>query len=298
MGSNAARFVLAHVKRAEGFKVLDEERVQTRLGGGAPGTLPRDAVEETVEAMDRFLRRARNGRDPRVVAVATSAVREAAGRERLLGAIRRRAGVDVRVLTGPQEARLGALAALESLPLRHGLVADLGGASLQLTRVRNGVIEATASVPFGAVRATRRFLRHDPPLSEELRALRSETRNALLPVLPLAERGETMVGLGGTVRALASMHLRAERRSRRERHGLRLRQSDVTAIRERLEPLSARKRRKIRGLKPERVDIILAGAMVIEETMLLGGYLRLVVCMRGVRDGLLLRETFHRGAAR
>jgi exopolyphosphatase / guanosine-5'-triphosphate,3'-diphosphate pyrophosphatase len=94
------------------------------------------------------------------------------------------------------------------------------------------------------------------------------------------------------------VHLGAERRSRRERHGLRLRQSDVTAVRERLEPLSVRKRRKIRGLKPERVDVILAGAIVIEEAMLLGGYLRLVVCTRGVRDGLLLRETFYRGAAR
>jgi len=297
LGSNAARFVLARVKPAKGFKVLEEERVQTRLGGGAPGTLPRDAVEETIEAMDRFLRRARNGRDPRVLAVATSAVREAASRERLLGAIHRRAGVDIRVLTGRQEARLGALAALESLPLRHGLVADLGGASLQLTRVRDGAIAATASVPFGAVRTTRRFLRHDPPRPEELRALRAETRSALLPVLPPAARGETMVGLGGTVRSLASMHLHAERRSKRERHGLRLRQSDLIAVRERLEPLSARERRKIRGLKPERVDIILAGAIVLEEAMLLGGYLRLVVCMRGVRDGLLLRETFHRGAA-
>jgi exopolyphosphatase / guanosine-5'-triphosphate,3'-diphosphate pyrophosphatase len=175
---------------------------------------------------------------------------------------------------------------------------DLGGASLQLTRVRDGGIRATSSVPFGAVRTTRRFLRHDPPLPEELRALRAETRSALLPVLPLAGRGETMVGMGGTVRALASMHLRAERRSRRERHGLQLRQSDVTAVRERLEPLSARKRLKVRGLKPERVDVILAGAIVIEEAMLLGGYLRLVVCTRGVRDGLLLRETFYRGAAR
>ncbi len=286
------------MKPAKGFKVLEEERVQTRLGGGTPGTLPRDAVEETVEAMDRFLRRARNGRDPRVLAVATSAVREAASRERLLGAIRRRAGVDVQVLTSREEARLGTLAALESLPLPHGLVADLGGASLQLTRVRDGGIAETTSVPFGAVRTTRRFLQHDPARPDELRALRSETRSALLPVLPPAERGETMVGMGGTVRALASIHLHAERQSKRERHGLRLRQSDVTAIRERLEPLAARKRRKIRGLKPERVDIILAGAIVIEETMLLGGYLRLVVCTRGVRDGLLLHETFYRGVVR
>jgi exopolyphosphatase/guanosine-5'-triphosphate,3'-diphosphate pyrophosphatase len=68
----------------------------------------------------------------------------------------------------------------------------------------------------------------------------------------------------------------------------------VTAIRERLEPLATRERARIRGLKAERADVILAGAIVIEEVMVLGGYLELVVCTRGVRDGLLLRETVGR----
>ncbi len=67
-------------------------------------------------------------------------------------------------------------------------------------------------------------------------------------------------------------------------------QSDVTAIRERLEALSSRGRRRIRGLKAERADIILAGAMVIEDVMISGGYLSLLVCTRGVRDGVLLHE--------
>jgi exopolyphosphatase/guanosine-5'-triphosphate,3'-diphosphate pyrophosphatase len=251
-----------------------------------------------VDAVEVFLRRVRTRREPRVLAVATSALREAASRERVLAAIRRRAGVDVEVLTGPQEAHLAALAALESLPLRRGLVLDLGGASVELARVRDREIVSTASLPLGAIRLTRRFFRHDPPTGDELRALRVEVRDALDSVLPPAERGEVMIGLGGTVRALASMHLRRRGRGRKERHGLQLRQSDVTAIRERLEPLAERKRRKVRGLKRERADIILAGAMVVEEAMVLGGYLRLVVCTRGVRDGLLLREAFHAGASR
>jgi exopolyphosphatase / guanosine-5'-triphosphate,3'-diphosphate pyrophosphatase len=254
-------------------------------------------VEETVEAVDRFLRRARNGREPRVVAVATSALRDAASRDRVLAAIRRRAGVHVEVLTSREEARLGVLAALDSLPFRRGLVLDLGGASVQLSRVRDREIVSTASLPLGTIRLTRRFVHHDPPTGEELRALRLEVRRELAPLLPLAERREEMVALGGTVRALASIHLRRRGQTRRERHGLRLRQSEVTAIRERLEPLPVRKRQKIRGLKRERVDTILAGTMVVEEAMVLGGYLRLVVCMQGVRDGILLRETFLRPSA-
>ena len=141
------------------------------------------------------------------------------------------------------------------------------------------------------MRTTRRFLRHDPPTPRELRALRTEIR-ARARALPPAGRGEVMVGLGGTVRALAGIHLRAHRGERKHRHGLRLHQSDVTAIRERLEGSPGEGRRKIRGLKAERADIILAGAIVIEEVMVFGGYLRLVVCTRGVGDGILLRETF------
>jgi exopolyphosphatase/guanosine-5'-triphosphate,3'-diphosphate pyrophosphatase len=291
LGSNAARFLLARVKPGVGFRVLKKERVQTRLGWGPAGTLPRGAVTATLDAVHDFLHRVRNGRDPRVLAVATAAVRDAGNRDTLLGPLRRHEGVRVRILSGPEEARLAALAAIHSLPVSEGLVADLGGGSLQLTRLREGRIGATACVPLGAVRTTRRFLRHDPPTPRELRALRREVHERLLGALPLAHRGDDLVGLGGTVRELASIHLRAHPGAR-FRHGLHLRQSDVTAIRERLEALPVKKRRRIPGLKSERADIILAGAIVIEELITLGGYLTLTICTHGVRDGLLLRETF------
>jgi exopolyphosphatase/guanosine-5'-triphosphate,3'-diphosphate pyrophosphatase len=269
-----------------------QERVPTRLGGGPPGRLSRDAIDRTRRAVHRFFARHSSARrGPRVVAVATSAVRDADNRERLLDPLRCREGVDVQVLSAREEAQLGVEAALESLRFEDGVVADLGGASLQLSRVRRRTLRSVASLPLGAVRTTRRFLRHDPPAPRELQALRHEIRAELLGAVPPAGRGDVMVGLGGTVRTLASIHLRAHRGKRTHRHGLRLRQSDVTAIRERLEGLSRRKRRKIGGLKSERVDIILAGAIVVEETMVFGGYLTLVVCMRGVADGLLRRQS-------
>ena len=293
LGSTAVRLLLAHVTPDTGYRVLVEERVPTRLGGGASGTLPRAAIDETLRAVHRFFARySPNGRGPRIVAVATSAVRDAENRERLLDPLRRDEGIDVQVLSARDEARLGVDAALESLSFNNGLVVDLGGASLQLSRVRRRAVVSMASLPLGAVRTTRRFVRHDPPSPRELRALRREIRTQLLIGLPPAARGEVVVGLGGTVRTLAGIHLRAHSDGTR-RHGLRLHQSDVTAVRERLEGLSQRKRLRIRSLKAERVDIILAGAIVIEEVMVFGGYLTLVVCTRGVRDGILLRETFN-----
>jgi len=292
LGSTAVRLLVARVTPTTGYRVLAEERVPTRLGGGAPGTLPREAIDATLRTVHRFFARySPNGRGPRIVAVATSAVRDAENRERLLDPLRRDEGIDVQVLSARDEARLGVDAALESLSFDNGLVVDLGGASLQLSRVRHRKVVSMASLSLGPVRTTRRFVHHDPPRPRELRALRGEIRTQLMADLPPAARGEIVVGLGGTVRSLAGIHLRT-RRDRTRRHGLRLHQSDVTAIRERLEGLSRRKRRRIRGLKAERVDIILAGAIVIEELMVFGGYLTLAVCTRGIRDAILVRETF------
>jgi len=294
LGSTAVRLLLARIVPNVGHRVLVQERMPTRLGGGAPGTLPREAIAETLRAVHRFFKKhcRDDDRGPRVLAVATSAVRDARNRERLLAPLRFEEGIDVQVLTARGEARLGVEAALAGLPFQAGIVADLGGASLQLSRVRDRHVVSIATVPLGTVRTSRRFLRHDPPAPRALRALRTEIRDQLRGALPPARRGEVMVGVGGTVRTLASIHLRTHRGERKHRHGLSLRQSDITAIRERLEALSQRKRRKIRGLKPERADIILAGAVVIEEVMVFGGYLRLLVCTRGVRDGILQRETF------
>src|SRR5215475_5019423 len=133
LGSNAARFLVARINQGVGYRVLYKERVQTRLGGGRDGELPVDAVDRTLTSVSRFLERVTNGTRPRVLAVATAAIRDASNRDRLLGA------------------------------LRDGVVADLGGGSLQLTRVRAGRIVAASSLPLGAVRLTRRFLRRDPP---------------------------------------------------------------------------------------------------------------------------------------
>jgi exopolyphosphatase/guanosine-5'-triphosphate,3'-diphosphate pyrophosphatase len=286
LGSNAARFLLAEISTRGDVRVVRQERAQTRLGDGPVGRLPRQAVRDTLDAIRRFLRSIAD-RPARVIAVATSAVRDAANRESLLDPLRRE-GVRVEVLSGVDEARLGAAAVLASLPLDAALVLDLGGGSLQLTRVRERRVVSAVSVPLGAVRLTRRFLRDDPPTAGQLRALHREIQTVLTGALPAAEGDEALVGMGGTVRALARIKLEGGRR--RERHGVRLTQAEVTAIRAELEPLTARKRRRLPGLKADRADIIVAGAIVIEAVMRLGGFPAMVVCGRSVRDGVLLRE--------
>jgi exopolyphosphatase/guanosine-5'-triphosphate,3'-diphosphate pyrophosphatase len=292
LGSNAVRLILATVTPGVEFRVLRQERLQTRLAAHRRGRLPRAGVEQTLRAVSRFLAEVREDSTPRVVAVATAAIRDAPNADRLLGALRRDEGVKVRVLSGPEEARLGASAVLWRRPLDRGAIVDLGGGSLQVTRVRAGQIARVASVPLGAVRTTLRFFRHDPPRAREIQALRRETRQRLLGVLPRAHAGDALIGLGGSVRALGRIFLRTADRNGLSPHWLRLTREDVAELRERLEPLTVRQRRRVRGLKAERADVILAGAVVIEELMAIGGYEILTVCDEGVRHGLLLQETF------
>lgn len=296
LGSNASRFVLARLMPGVGFEVLRKDRVQTRLGEGPAGRLPRPAVRATLDAVRRFLAHLDGEESTRVVAVATAAVRDAANREALLGPLREREGIAVRVLSGIEEARLGAEAALRSFSIEDGVVADLGGGSLQLTQVRAGRIDRIASLPLGAIRLTQRFLATDPPSERERGALRDEVRRLLRPALSPAGSAHRLVFLGGTVRALARIHL-ASQVGDRSRHGLRLRLGDVEAIRARLERLPAALRGRVRGLKAERADTIVAGALVIEEVLaLLGPKASLTVCTGGVRDGLLWSEVLRERA--
>ena len=112
LGSNAVRLVLASVTPGVEFRVLRQERVQTRLAANRRGLLPRRAVDETIRAVRAFLGEVRNGKPTRVMAIATAAVRDAPNADKLLGPLERETGVEVRVLSGTEEARLGAAAVL------------------------------------------------------------------------------------------------------------------------------------------------------------------------------------------
>ena len=104
LGSNAVRLILATVTPGVDFRVLRQERVQTRLADHRRGLLPRAAVDQTLKAVSRFLAEVRQGSSPRVLAVATAAIRDAPNADRLLAALRREEGVKVRVLSGLEEA--------------------------------------------------------------------------------------------------------------------------------------------------------------------------------------------------
>ena len=293
LGSNAVRMSLVKIRPGRGFTILEDARVQTRLAAGRQGSLPEAAVRKTLRAIHAFLARVKPRGVARVVAVTTAAVRDADNAERLVAPLRQRYRVDLRILSGQEEARLGARAAAATMALDTGVIVDLGGGSLQIATLRAGEALTAVSLPLGAVRTTGTFLRHDPPTGAEVQALKREVRGLVNGALPPAPDGGVLIVLGGTVRTLARIHWGGGLRGKKL-HAARLSRGAVAAIAERLASLSLRRRRAVHGLKPERADIITAGAIVMEELMEIGGYDRLVVCAHGVRHGVLLEETFGR----
>jgi exopolyphosphatase / guanosine-5'-triphosphate,3'-diphosphate pyrophosphatase len=283
LGSNAVRMSLVKIRPGRGFTIVEDERVQTRLAAGRHGSLPEAAVRETLRAIHAFLAGMPPGGVTRIVAVTTAAVRDADNAERLIAPLRQRYRLDLRVLSGQEEARLGARAAVSTMALDTGVVVDLGGASLQIAVLRDGDALTAVSLPLGAVRTTGRFLRHDPPTRAEAQALRREVRGLVNGALPPASEGGVLIALGGTVRTLARIHWGGEL-SGNKLHAARLSRAAVAAIAERLASLALRRRRAVPGLKSERADVIAAGAIVMEELMEIGGYERLVVCAHAVDD--------------
>jgi exopolyphosphatase/guanosine-5'-triphosphate,3'-diphosphate pyrophosphatase len=291
LGSNAARLLLAEISMGVGYRVVCQERVQTRLASGPEGRLSGRAVRHTLAAVRGFVRSLPDGNGLTSLAVATAAVRDAENRAELLNPLIHKYGLNVVVLSPHDEACLGALAALHHLPFRDGVLFDLGGGSLQLASVREGRVDQTASLPIGAVRMTDRFLHSDPPSPQEVALLRAEVRAQLARVIPVLPGHGCLVGIGGTVRALASLRL-TTRADEAARHGLQLREREIVAVRAGLQSLPLARRQRIPGLKPERADIIVAGIVVIEELLRASGYTGLTVSTFGVRDGFLIRRTF------
>jgi exopolyphosphatase/guanosine-5'-triphosphate,3'-diphosphate pyrophosphatase len=223
--------------------------------------------------------------------VATSAIRDAANQGEFIERAEAISGLEIRVLSWAEEARYAYVAAINSSTLRDGLVLDLGGGSLQLVGVRDRVDIEHGSWPLGAVRMTERFLPGtDAPTKKQLRALRSHVSKQLKaePWVLEAAAGGRIVGLGGSVRNLASA---AELRAQLPSFGVQgfsLGRDALGEIIAELADESAERRGAMPGIKPERGDLILAAAIVIESVLDHAGLDALEVTEFGLREGVFL----------
>ncbi len=301
LGSNSFRMVVFKASGAD-WEREDELSAAVRIGEGlvASGRLSEEAIARALRTLDEFTERcARHGLDERSVdAVATSAIRDAENGGAFLEQVRLRTGLDVRVLSREQEARYGYLAAVHSTTLTDGCVLDLGGGSLQLVRVAGRIARESGSWRLGAVRMTERFLAGEGPAKRsQCKALQAHVARKLERAPWLLLAGPRLVGLGGTVRTLATAAGTAGEAGGRaaglpaeEVQGFVLAREDLEDLIARLAALPAAERSRVPGIKPARADIVLAGALVIQEVMRRGDFATLEVTGAGLREGIFFER--------
>jgi exopolyphosphatase/guanosine-5'-triphosphate,3'-diphosphate pyrophosphatase len=287
VGSNSVRLLVARELTGAAFEVMDEERFDARIGEGQESGVLSDAgIERGLRALSIMAEVARSYAPAHIVAVGTEALRRAPNAATFIAEARRRTGLTVRVLSGYEEARAGYLGVINSTTLRNGYLLDIGGGSLELMRVEDRKLAAVTSAPLGAIYATERYFRTDPPSRRDVRALRKAVRQQFKVNEPLPD----LYGAGGSVRNLARM-VRARRQyPLRRLHGFAMGRPEISRLTRSLVTASADDRRKLAGISQNRIDILPAAAVVIDEVMNITGATQLIVSGQGLREGVLWEE--------
>jgi exopolyphosphatase/guanosine-5'-triphosphate,3'-diphosphate pyrophosphatase len=257
LGTNSTRLLVADVD--DGHVEEIERRTDiTRLGEGVDERrqllpLPIARVRNVLSDYRRELDK--QGAE-RVLAIGTSAVRDAENGEAFLGEVEWSYGWKTRLLTGEEEANLTCKGVANGKPLDDKtMILDIGGGSTELITAARCL-----SLDIGSVRLTERFLRSDPPTRQELEACAAAAREALPELEPTSA-----IGVAGTITSLAALEL--GHYDGEEIHGRRLSREEIEAQLERLASVPLEERRRLPGLEPERAPVIVAGAVIVDEVL-------------------------------
>jgi exopolyphosphatase/guanosine-5'-triphosphate,3'-diphosphate pyrophosphatase len=272
IGTNSTRLLVAEV---EGDALTEVERrtTVTRLGEGveATGRLSDAAIARVSEALAGYRAALDELGAERVVAVATSAMRDAANGPQFRDEIERRFGLDARTISGDEEARLTFLGATAGRDAGAAtLVIDIGGGSTEFVVGHpGGDPEFHISTRMGSVRHTERHLHGDPPTAAELDALAQDARAIVEAEVPAGVRAGVDAGIAvaGTATSLAAIDQELDPYDPERVHGYRLGVASCERLLARLADLTVAQRREVPGLHPDRAPTIVAGAGILFESM-------------------------------
>jgi exopolyphosphatase/guanosine-5'-triphosphate,3'-diphosphate pyrophosphatase len=294
VGSNTVLMLAAEVDERRQPRVLLELSRITRMGRGVDrnGRLDPGSASLTLATLEEFAAKARAAGVERMAAVATAALRDAADGTEFIADVRERAGVDLQIISGEEEASLSHLAVVRGLnldPAHPLLIVDIGGGSTELIRAVPGAKLEMVSLQLGSVRLTERCIHSDPPSDADAAAVRA-TIDSALNALGWNCGPVTLVGIAGTVTTLCAVALGLKDYDSAIVHGHRLPQAEIDRVIGMLRSLPQAERLKVPGLPEGRADVIFAGAMILARVMSRFNADSVIVSDQGVRWGLMWRE--------
>ncbi|HXB48729.1 MAG TPA: Ppx/GppA phosphatase family protein [Streptosporangiaceae bacterium] len=296
VGSNTVHLLVVDAHQGGRPLPAFSHKAEIRLGENmdAANRLSEECAKQLRDFVQESLQIAEDKGVHKMLAFATSAVRDAANGDELLAQIEAETGVSIKVLPGPDEARLTFLAARRWFGWSAGrlLMLDIGGGSLEIATGHDEEPDYAVSLPLGAGRLTRDWLPGDPPSADELRKLRRHARAEIATIAGVLLRDgppNHAVATSKTFRQLARTAGAAP-----SSDGLYVRRvlkhGDVTALAERLPQLTVAERADLPGVSAGRAHQLAAGAVVADAAMDLLSLPVLELCPWALREGVILRQ--------
>ena len=307
IGTNSIHMVVVQIEPSlPSFTVIAKEKDTVRLGDRNPktGELTTEAIDRSIDTLRRCKELATSLEAEQIIAVATSATREAPNGEDFLQQIESELGIVVNLISGMEEARriyLGVLSGMDFNEQPHVII-DIGGGSTEIILADIHEPRFLSSTKVGAVRLSKEFVTTDPINDSELRVLRAYVRGMLeRPVddvwrnLQLNEVPRT-VGTSGTIETIAEIHAKDTLGEVPDPlNGYEVKYKDIEKIVKRLAKMSCKERLEVSGLSDKRAEIIVPGAVILLEAMSMLKLDSVIICERALREGMIVDWMLSRG---
>jgi exopolyphosphatase/guanosine-5'-triphosphate,3'-diphosphate pyrophosphatase len=293
MGSNAIRFYVVEPTGPSSYRVIENVREPIRLGGDVflSGTIRPENIRKAEEAFRRFRQTLQRYGVKNLRAVATASIREAVNGEQVLDRLEKASGIRVEVIAGDEEARLVALAVGSRIPLKkkHALVVDLGGGSVEVSRVEDGRITLAESHNFGAVRLLDILSSagEDPARGGALLRDYMELMGRKLKRKG-AEKAELFIATGGNMETIASLPDIGALPHPAWPGTVVFKTARLRSVMESLSGMTVKARIAKYGLREDRADVILPACFVYHMLAKLNGSAEILVPRVSLKDGLIL----------
>jgi len=291
LGYNSLKLVNYEVRGDKSFIAYGQQSILAKVGEGMDqtGFLADKPMRRAIKALKQFRAIVDLEHSDYVLPVATSAVREAGNREDFLKEVSQEAGFRFRVLSEKEEAIYAFEGAKSATSVRAGLFFDLGGGSLEMVTYSEPTVRKILSVPLGGLRLTDLYANPDGSYSKKNY---SRMRKRILELLPErknlpAARNLELVGVGGSVRALARFDQMRRRYPLNKLHNYSMKKNAVESVHRALRRMNIRALRKDIAIGQERSQSIIAGSLVVHLLMEKIGFRKLIVSTHGLRDGVL-----------
>ncbi len=300
VGTNSIHMVVVRIDPTlPAFYIIAKEKDTVRLGERCPetGNLTAAAMQRALAALQRCQTRAQALKAEEILTVATSAMREAPNGRDFIQTVHKELGLEIDLISGPEEARriyLGVLSGMELHQQPHVII-DIGGGSTELILGSGQDPLSLSSTKVGAVRLTTEMVTTDPISEGEFRYLRAYLRGMLeRPVEDLRSHLQPgteikMVGTSGTIETLAVLHAYQHLGNAPDPlNGYSFSRRDLETMVQQLRRMTIADRLEMPGLSDRRAEIIVAGALVLLEAMTLLGATNITICERALREGVIV----------